>query len=191
MLAPMLQEGFYDTSWDGTWRDAIKEKSARLRSRVDHVTSITHFVKRERVSEYPNCSIDAHKRQRSTHDNSHALNSVPVDQIVLISFLFSPQLDSSASPDADKVDRHNAAERLLEPPSEVFVTLARGLVKLVCKGDLFHIIFRKKADLYEQPSWRQDRSWGMDSGAIPCAACLRALEQCMRRGRSLSMKSFK
>ena len=27
MHSPMLQEGFYDTSWDGTWRDAIKEKS--------------------------------------------------------------------------------------------------------------------------------------------------------------------
>jgi hypothetical protein len=40
MLSPMLQEGFYDTSWDGTWRDAIKEKSA-IEREADHVTSIT------------------------------------------------------------------------------------------------------------------------------------------------------
>jgi hypothetical protein len=72
----------------------LSRKSQRLRG-GGRSCDVDHLVKRERVSKYPNCRIDAHKRQRSAHDNSHALNSVPVDQFVptfQLASIFYPNL---------------------------------------------------------------------------------------------------
>ena len=55
-------------------------------------------------------------------------------------------------PDPNEINGYIAAERLLEPLSEGVVA---GLIELVCKGNLLHIIFGEQANLHNQPSSHQ------------------------------------
>jgi hypothetical protein len=65
------------------------KKGQRLRSREDMITDL---VKGERVSEYPNCCIHVHKRQRSAHHNSYTRSRFPVDRSFELASIFYPNL---------------------------------------------------------------------------------------------------